>query len=29
MIEKAASFCGESPLTLCESAADYFTTTDD
>ena len=29
MIEKAASFCGEPPLTLRESAVDYFTTTDD
>ena len=29
MIEKAASFCGEPPLTLHESAVDYFTTSDD
>ena len=29
MIEKAASFCGEPPVTLHESAVDYFTTTDD
>jgi four helix bundle protein len=29
MIEKVASFCGEPPFTLRESAVDYFTTTDD
>ena len=29
MIEKAASFCGEPPLSLHESAPDYFTTSDD
>jgi four helix bundle protein len=29
LIEKAASFCGETPSTLHESAVDYFTTTDD
>ena len=29
MMEKAASFCGEPPFTLHESAVDYFTTTDD
>ena len=29
MIEKAASFCGELPFTLHESAVAYFTTTDD
>ena len=27
MIEKAASFCGEPPLTLRESAGVYFTPT--
>ena len=29
MVEKAASFCGEPPFTLRESAIDYFTTTGD
>ena len=29
MIEKAASFCGEPPSTLHESAVDYFTTPED
>ena len=29
MIEKAASFCGEPPLTLHESTVNYFTATDD
>ena len=29
MIEKSASFCGELPFTLHESALNYFTTSDD
>jgi len=29
MIEKAASFCGDHPFVVRESAADYFTDTDD